>query len=126
MEADDFIDLVGQRLGGGREAAERAVRATLETLGQRLPGDEAENLAAQLPPALARYLHQTAAQDEEFPVEEFYDRVAELGDTTSDEAVTQSQAVLGVLDDAVSPGELTDVMLRLPGDYADLLAEAAS
>ena len=126
MEHDDFIDLVHERLDAPREVAERAARATLETLGQRLPANEAEDLAAQLPPPLAEFLHQTAAQDDEFPVDEFYLRVAELGDLQPDEAEAQTKAVLAVLDDAVSAGQITDLIAALPADYGDLLAETGS
>jgi uncharacterized protein (DUF2267 family) len=126
MEADDFIDLVSDELGTSPDASERAVRAVLETLGQRLPADEAEDLAAQLPPPLARCLEQTATQDEEFPVDEFYERVAELGDSDIEEAHGQTHAVLSVLDDAVSAGQITDLIGRLPSDYADLLAGMGS
>lgn len=126
MEHQEFIDLVHDRLGGSRDIVERAVRATLETLGQRLPAGEAEDLAAQLPPPLADFLQQTATQDEEFPVDEFYLRVAELGDLPPDEAEEQTKAVLVVLDDAVSPGEVTDLIAALPADYGDLLAETGS
>lgn len=123
MEQDEFIHLVHERLGGSRDIAERVVRSTLETLGQRLPSAEAEDLAAQLPPPLATYLQQTAQQDEEFPVEEFYERVAELGDLLPEDAEDQAKAVLTVLNDAVSAGQISDLLAALPADYGDLLAE---
>lgn len=126
MEHDEFIDLVSDRLGTSRDVVERAARATLETLGQRLPAEEAEDLAAQLPPPLATFLQQTAAQDDEFPVDEFYERVAELGDLSPEEAQEQAKAVLAVLDDAVSAGQITDLMTALPADYGDLLAQTRS
>lgn len=123
MEHDEFIDLVHDRLSAPRDVAERAARATLETLGQRLPTGEAEDLAAQLPPPLSAFLQQAAAQDEEFPVDEFYDRVAELGDLVPEDAADQARAVLAVLDDAVSSGQVGDLVTGLPSDYSDLLAE---
>lgn len=126
MEHDEFIDLVRERLGESRDVAERASRATLETLGQRLPADEAEDLAAQLPPPLAAFLQHTAAQDEEFPVAEFYERVAELGDLDPEESEDLAKAVLAVLDDAVSAGQVTDLISTLPADYGDLLAETGT
>lgn len=126
MEHNEFIQLVHERLDTSRDVAERAVRATLETLGQRLPAAEAEDLAAQLPPPLATYLHQTASQDEEFPVDEFYERVAELGELPPEDAEDQAKAVLAVLDDAVSAGQITDLIAALPADYGDLLAETGT
>lgn len=126
MEQHEFIDLLQDRLQTSRDVAERAARATLETLGQRLPTGEAEDLAAQLPPALAAYLQQVAAQDEEFPVDEFYERVAELGDLAPEEAADQVRAVLEVLDDAVSSGQIRDLVSGLPADYGDLIAQTSA
>ncbi len=50
MKYDEFISQVQRRANlASREEAERATRATLETLGERLAGGEAKDLAAQLP-----------------------------------------------------------------------------
>ena len=55
-----FEDFVGEVQNEARLATQgetmRAISATLETLGERLHGDEADNLGAQLPHALAAYL----------------------------------------------------------------------
>jgi uncharacterized protein (DUF2267 family) len=62
LKYDEFIGQVRHRAGLGSHAeAERATRATLETLAERLAGGEAHDLAAQLPPELARYLEQPDA-----------------------------------------------------------------
>jgi uncharacterized protein (DUF2267 family) len=58
------------------EEAERATRATLETLRERLAGNEPSNLAAQLPPEIAPYADGDGG-GESFSVAEFYERVAE-------------------------------------------------
>lgn len=126
MEHEEFIEQVRDRLGASREVAERAARATLETLGQRLPAGEAEDLAAQLPPPLSTFLEQTASQDDEFPVDEFYLRVSELGEIDPDDAEGLAKAVLAVLDEAVSAGQVTDLIAALPTDYGDLLAETGT
>jgi uncharacterized protein (DUF2267 family) len=44
------------------EEAERAIRATLETLRERLAGNEPNNLADQLPPEIADPLRGRAAE----------------------------------------------------------------
>jgi uncharacterized protein (DUF2267 family) len=59
-----------------REHAERAVRASLEVLGQRLAGGEAKDLGSQLPAELKEIL-QGGGAGESFGVEEFYRRVAQ-------------------------------------------------
>ena len=57
MKYDEFIKEV-QTHGHieSREEAERATRATLETLAERLVGGEPHDLASQLPPELAEHL----------------------------------------------------------------------
>lgn len=51
MEYQDFIGAVQNRARvGTAEQAVSAIRATLETLGERIVTGEAEDLAAQLPP----------------------------------------------------------------------------
>ena len=50
MEHDEFIGQVQHRARlGSRGDAERATRATLETLAERIADGAANNLAAQLP-----------------------------------------------------------------------------
>ena len=61
-----------------REEAERAARATLETIRERIVGDEAKDLASQLPKELAEYLHGRKGQNGYFfKLEEFIRRVSE-------------------------------------------------
>jgi len=59
LNYDEFISQVQRRANlDSREEAERATRATLETLGERLAGGEAKDLAAQLTSGIAQYLQQ--------------------------------------------------------------------
>jgi len=57
MKRDEFINHV-QSIAqlDSCEEAERAVRATLETLRERIVGDEAKDLASQLPSEFGEYL----------------------------------------------------------------------
>lgn len=123
MKDDEFIGRVQEGIDDSRERAEEAVRVTLEVLGQRLPEQEAKNLGEQLPPGLADCLRRTAPQEGSFAVDQFFERVAEFSDTSLDEATDRAKAVLAVLQDAISPGELVDLFDQLPDDYDDLLAE---
>ncbi|MGM0669506.1 MAG: DUF2267 domain-containing protein, partial [Gemmatimonadota bacterium] len=56
MNYDDFVGEVQHRarLPSSGDAV-KAIRSTLETLGRRLHGGEARDLAAQLPEEIARY-----------------------------------------------------------------------
>jgi uncharacterized protein (DUF2267 family) len=103
-----------------REHAEKAVRATLRVLGQRLAG-EASDLAAQLSPELGAEL--TASSDtERFNLKEFYRRVAaEEGTGCSEhEARQHARAVTAALREAVG-AEYLHVLDQLPKDYSDLV-----
>ena len=120
MNYDEFLGQVQNRarLASTGEAV-RATRATLEVLGQRLFGGEADDLAAQLPHELQSYLKHTKPS-ESFVLGEFYRRVAEAEGVDYPQAVFHARAVMSVLQDAVSRGEMEDIRAQLPDDYDDL------
>jgi hypothetical protein len=76
---DEFLGHVQHRARlGSRGEAERATRATLETLAERLVGGEAHDLASQLPPELARSLQSPdAGIGAKLTLEEFFELVSE-------------------------------------------------
>jgi uncharacterized protein (DUF2267 family) len=124
MKYDEFVGQVQNRarLATSGEAV-RAIQATFKALGTRLYGQEAQNLAAQLPPELGDYL--TTEENESFPLEAFFERVAEEEGVDLPDAVHHARAVVSVLQDAVSIGEIADVRAQLPDDY-DPLFEAGA
>jgi uncharacterized protein (DUF2267 family) len=62
MKGDQFLaDVRNFAELENNEEAERAICATLETLRERLAGNEPSNLAAQLPPEIAPTLKETGA-----------------------------------------------------------------
>ena len=108
------------------EDAEKVIRATLETLRQRLAGNEPSNLAAQPPPEITPFVEGDGGR-EAFSVQEFYERVAQKeGTTNSEEAVKHARAVATVLQTAVSGGELEDVRSQLGDDYEELFGQTGS
>jgi uncharacterized protein (DUF2267 family) len=107
------------------EDAEKAIRATLETLRERLAGNEPSNLAAQLPPEVAVFVEGEGGR-EAFSVQEFYERVAEKEGANSEEAVKHARAVATVLQTAVTGGELEDVRSQLGNDYEELFGQSGS
>lgn len=128
MKYDEFIKHV-QTVAqlNSREEAERATRATLETIKERIVGDEAKDLASQLPKELAQCLHGREGEDgRHFPVEEFYQRVSEKEGVEPTTAVTHARAVFAVLQDAVTPGEFADVRANFSDDYAELFATGSN
>lgn len=120
MQFDDFLGQVQHcaQLASGEESM-RAIHATLETLGERLTKEEADQLAAQLPPEIGGFLQQPVLR-EKYSLEEFYDRVAMREDARLSAARRHADAVISVLVDAVSPGEIADVRAQLPREFQSL------
>lgn len=122
MEHDEFIGLLQERARlDSRGAAETVARATLETLGERLAGGEPKDLASQLPDGIGRALGARGG-GERFGPSEFYGRVAERASPGTDApaAAFQARAVMSVVREAVSGGELDDVVDQLPDEFAEL------
>jgi uncharacterized protein (DUF2267 family) len=87
MKGDQFIAEVRNLADlASTEEAEKATRATLEILRERIAGNEPSNLAAQLPPEVASYAEDSGS-GESFSVEEFYDRFAQREGVDRDAAV---------------------------------------
>lgn len=136
MRYEEFTGQVQARAGlPDRQSAERAVRATLETVAERVPDGVADHLAAQLPTEAAEDLrrvtvaHETAperraeARDrgERFDLTSFAGRIAWRTAGSEDDAVRQATAVLEVLDAAVSPELMAKLDNVLPHDIRELL-----
>ena len=123
MKGDQFISEVGNLAEvDSKEDAEKATRATLEMLKERLAGNEPSNLAAQLPPEIAPYLGGVGGR-EAFSVDEFYERVAQREGVSQDEAVKHARAVATVVQTAVTGGEVDDVRSQLGNDYEELFGQ---
>jgi uncharacterized protein (DUF2267 family) len=119
---DEFLGHVQHRARlGSRGEAERATRATLETLTERLVGGEAHDLASQLPPELARFLQlPDAGIGAKLTLEDFFELVSEREGVELVEATLHARVVIGVLTEAVSMGEIKDVRVQLPAAFAQL------
>jgi uncharacterized protein (DUF2267 family) len=129
MDHDTFIGTVQQRADlASRGAADSATRATLATLGERVTAEEAEDLAAQLPMEVGRYLTDVEEHGQQFDAEAFADRVADRAEASDvdDEPTKATRAVLSVAVDATDSGLVRDAVSQFPQDegYGALLAEA--
>jgi uncharacterized protein (DUF2267 family) len=124
MKYDEFIKAVqGLAQLESRQAAEQATRSTLETIAERILGDEASDLAAQLPAELGQYLRGHEGENgHHFPLKEFYQRISQKSGTDLDAAAVQARAVFIVLNQAVTPGEFADVRSNFSEDYDELFA----
>jgi uncharacterized protein (DUF2267 family) len=124
MRYAPFIGTVEQVGDLTREEAERAIEATLRTLGEHLTLGEARDLAAFLPSEVRRFLTTMGEGAERFGLDEFYRRVAEREGVDRRTAAAHARAVFVALGVAVAPGELRDMAAQLPAEYEPLLQAA--
>lgn len=119
MQLHDFLGRVQQRANlQSQDEALSVIRTTFETLSERLQGGEPLDLAAQLPSMLQEFVG--VGEGERFGVEEFIQRIAEQEGISEEQAREQAGAVLEVTSEAVSRGEIVDVLLQLPQEYHGL------
>lgn len=121
MKQDEFITKVGQRADVSLDTAEALTAATLRTLAERISGGEAEDLAAQLPDELKPYLTGVDEPAQPFGPDEFVRRVAERAGTDPDRARAGVRAEFTTLREAVTLGEVDDVVSQLPKDFDELV-----
>ena len=122
MKSDEFIAKVQRRADlGSQEEAMWAIRATLETLAERLAGGEAKDLASQLPPEIGVFLLEPGAgMGEPFGLDEFFKLVSERAGIGLHDGSLRARVVIAVLSEAVSMGEIENVRAQLPEDIRQL------
>ena len=120
-----FIMTIEQRAAIAWADAEGAARATLQTLGERISGGEARQLAEDLPQHLRRWLLADGEDAEDFDVGEFIRRVAEREGVEPERAEQHARAVLIALARLVRGEEITRLAAQLPSEYKRVLYEAA-
>jgi uncharacterized protein (DUF2267 family) len=120
MKYPEFIAKVAERGALPRDEADAITRATLQTLGERITGGEARDLAAQLPQELQDALASASEEAEPFGLDEFMERVGERAGVAPADARDGINAVFQTIEDAVSFGEFEDVMSQLPEEFAAL------
>jgi len=120
VDSATFVKRICELTGLDKDHAERAVRATLVTLGTRIDPGEADDLAAQLPQSFAHCLrHEGHA--ERFPPVEFLRRITCVVPLAGEQSRNAVRAVFTVLGEAVSEGEMEDVRRQLGADYSGLV-----
>jgi uncharacterized protein (DUF2267 family) len=119
MDYEQFASTVEHQAAAGRDAAERATRATLQTLAERLSKGEAVELARRLPEEAIPWLFKDGPA-ERFDVDEFVARVAERERVDLVTAERHARAVFAALRRA-APDELADVEAELPQGFRALI-----
>ncbi len=124
MNHDEFVGHV-QHLAHlpSRGDAETIIRATLETLGDRLQPQAAAHVAAQLPSELGRHLQNRAF--EHLSVRDFHARVAEREHADVEKAIFHARCVLDTVREAISPGAVRKLRQQLPQEFQPLLLGSA-
>ena len=120
MQFDKILGLVQDRANlPSSEKAFRATRATLSTLNERLAGGGTGDLASQLPLELQQYLDDEG-KGEKFGLDEFFERVSKREEVDLPQSIHHTRAVISVLKEAVSEGEINDIIDQLPEEYKPL------
>lgn len=121
MQHDEFIGQVQQR----------ATRATLETLGERIPSGLATNLAAHLPQEIGEHLRRTVpfgmdATGGRFESGEFVARVAARSTTDEPQAAYLARVVWEVTGEATAGGVTAKVADALPEGIRRLVSAGST
>lgn len=131
MQHDEFIGHVQDRGRlSSRGDAERATRAVLETLGERVPEGLAEHIAAQLPHEIGEHLRRTVTlggqgTGERFDMNTFVSRTAERAGVDEPQAAYLARVVAEIPDEATQ-GVAGRVNESLPTDLGNLLTSGSS
>ena len=121
MKFDEFTGQVQHRLqypDTGRTL--RAIRATLMTLGQRIPADNAEDLAANLPLEIKWYMTGAVYEHgQRFDWKEFVRRVSEIEQVDPPEAAYHARVIVDLIHEEVPPSDFRQLRDMLPESEDD-------
>ena len=120
VQYQQLLRPVQESLDGDEDAAQRAVRATLQTLGERIGKDEALHLVPSLPPEVAPWLF-TDGPAQGFDPADFVSRVARREDTPFEVAERHTAVVMTALGQALDDEAYRHLTARLPRTFAPLL-----
>lgn len=116
MDFDEFTGETQHRLElAGTGEAVRAIRATLMTLGQRIPEGNSEDLAASLPMEIGWYL--TGAVDDHgrrFDWQEFVSRVSDIENTDPADAAYHARVIVDLVRSQVPQSDFQQLRDQLP------------
>lgn len=116
MNFDEFTGEVQHRLElSGTGETVRAIRATLMTLGQRIPEGNAEDLAASLPIEIKWYLTGAVHEHgQRFDWQEFVERVSEVERADPADAAYHARVIVDVVRSQVPESDFHQLRDMLP------------
>jgi uncharacterized protein (DUF2267 family) len=113
FDVDEFLRRVAERAQVDLATAQRYARAVLAALSQAVSAEEFADMVAQLPKDYA-FLLPSGPAIEVPAVEELLGRVAERAGLDLEGACRATEAVLETLAERIAPGEVDDLISRLP------------
>jgi uncharacterized protein (DUF2267 family) len=121
MDFDEFTGTIQHRLElPGTGETVRAIRATLSTLGQRIPAGAAEDFAASLPMEVRWYMTGAVHEHgERFDWSEFLDHVSEIEQTDRADAALHARVVVDLAASVVPESDLRQLRDQLPEAESD-------
>jgi uncharacterized protein (DUF2267 family) len=125
MNYDTFVERVRQKTGLDRDHAEVAIQSVLSALGERLSEKEARDLASELPRELKPTLENVPGHGRRYRADDFVRLVGDRERVAEPAARLHTQAVLSTMSEAVSRGELADILAEMWADpeFDELWAE---
>jgi len=119
MHHDELVGQLQHRAHlASRGEAEAAIRATLETLADRIPQATAHHLADQLPPEIGESLRRGIV--ERFGTGDFIERIAAREKVSVATAAFHARLVLSLITEVVSYGIMLKVRRELPEEFGTL------
>jgi len=121
MQFDEFTGKVQHRLElPGTAETLRAIRATLTTVGRRIPADNAEDLAASLPLEIKWYMTGAVHEHgQRFDWREFVSRVSEIEGVDRPEAAYHAQVIMDLVSTVVPESDFRQLRDQLPESEDD-------
>lgn len=121
MNFDEFTGTIQHRLElPGTGEAVRTIRATLMTLGSRIPEGAAEDLAASLPMEVKWYMTGAVQEHgQRFDWSEFVSCVSSIEGSDPADAAYHAQVVMDLVADVVPASDLQQLRDQLPESEDD-------
>ena len=121
MNFDEFTGEIQHRLElPGTGETVRAIRATLMTLGQRIPEGNAEDIAASLPMEIKWYLTRAVNDHgQRFDWQEFVSRVSEIESVDPSEAAYHARIIIDLVQSQVPASDFQQLRDQLPESEDD-------
>jgi len=121
MNFDEFTGTVQHRLElPATGETVRAIRATLMTLGERIPEGNAEDFAASLPLEIKWYMTGAVHEHgQRFGWSEFLERVSEIEGVEKPEAAYHARIIVDLVETAVPESDFQQLRDMLPESEED-------